>query len=86
MAAMRSGDRILPDDRYGIFAATILKIAQGGWFPLAIGAVIYFVMVTWNRGRHILLEHLRSAAIPLMPFLESLTAHPPVRVAGTSVF
>ncbi|MEO5655133.1 MAG: potassium transporter Kup [Nitrosospira sp.] len=68
------------------FAATILKIAQGGWFPLAIGAVIYFVMVTWNRGRHILLEHLRSAAIPLMPFLESLTAHPPVRVAGTSVF
>ncbi len=68
------------------FAATILKIAQGGWFPLAIGAVIYFVMVTWNRGRHILLEHLRSAAIPLMPFLESLTAHPPVRVSGTSVF
>ena len=68
------------------FSATILKIAQGGWFPLVIGAIIYFVMVTWNRGRHILLENLRSAAIPLMPFLESLTAHPPVRVSGTSVF
>jgi KUP system potassium uptake protein len=68
------------------FAATILKIAQGGWFPLAIGAVIYFVMVTWNRGRRILVDHLRSAAIPLLPFLESLTAHPPARVAGTSVF
>jgi KUP system potassium uptake protein len=68
------------------FAATILKIAQGGWFPLAIGAVIFFVMVTWNRGRRILVDHLRSAAIPLLPFLESLTAHPPARVAGTSVF
>jgi KUP system potassium uptake protein len=68
------------------FAATILKIAQGGWFPIAIGAVIFFVMVTWNRGRRILADHLRSAAIPLLPFLESLTAHPPARVAGTSVF
>jgi KUP system potassium uptake protein len=68
------------------FAATILKITQGGWFPLAIGSAIFFVMVTWNRGRQTLLEHLRSAAIPLQPFLESLMAHPPARVAGTSVF
>lgn len=68
------------------FAATMLKIAQGGWFPLAIGAVVFFVMSTWNRGRQILVEHLRSAAIPLQPFLESLMAHPPARVAGTSVF
>ena len=43
-------------------------------------------MNTWNRGRQILIEHLRSAAIPLQPFLESLLAHPPARVAGTSVF
>ncbi len=64
----------------------MLKIAQGGWFPLAIGAVIFFVMTTWSRGRQILLEHLRSAAIPLQPFLESLIAHPPTRVAGTSIF
>jgi KUP system potassium uptake protein len=68
------------------FAATMLKIAQGGWFPLAIGAVIFFVMATWHRGHRILLEHLRSAAIPLLPFLESLIAHPPGRVSGTSVF
>jgi KUP system potassium uptake protein len=68
------------------FAATILKIAQGGWFPLAVGSVIFFIMVTWNRGRQLLLEHLRSAAIPLQPFLVSLMAHPPVRVAGTAVF
>ena len=68
------------------FAATILKIAHGGWFPLAIGAAIFFVMNTWSRGRRILLEHLRSAAIPLQSFLESLVAHPPARVAGTSIF
>lgn len=68
------------------FAATTLKIAQGGWFPLVIGVIIFTIMVTWHRGRQILFEHLRSAAIPLEPFLESLLAHPPARVAGTSIF
>lgn len=68
------------------FAATTLKLAQGGWFPLAIGVVIFTIMLTWHRGRRILFEHLRSAAIPLQPFLESLAADPPARVAGTSVF
>jgi KUP system potassium uptake protein len=43
-------------------------------------------MITWSRGRQILVEHLRSVAIPLQSFLESLIAHPPTRVAGTSVF
>ncbi|MEP7371022.1 MAG: potassium transporter Kup [Nitrosospira sp.] len=68
------------------FAATTLKLAQGGWFPLVIGVMIFTIMVTWHRGRQILFEHLRSAAIPLQPFLESLMAHPPARVAGTSIF
>ncbi|ARO86602.1 potassium transporter Kup [Nitrosospira lacus] len=68
------------------FAATTLKLAQGGWFPLVIGVIIFTIMVTWHRGRQILFEHLRSAAIPLQPFLESLLAHPPTRVAGTSIF
>ncbi len=68
------------------FAATLLKITHGGWFPLAVGAGIFFVMVTWNRGRQILMLHLRSIAIPLQPFLESLMANPPARVAGTAVF
>ncbi|MCC8997767.1 MAG: KUP/HAK/KT family potassium transporter [Nitrosomonas sp.] len=68
------------------FTATILKIFQGGWFLLVIGVSIFFVMTTWYRGRQILLERLRSEDIPLEPFLESLLAHPPVRVSGTSIF
>lgn len=68
------------------FAATLLKIFQGGWFPLLIGALIFFIMTTWHNGRSRLLEHLHSDDIPLEPFLESLLAQPPVRVAGTAVF
>ncbi|MDN5835717.1 MAG: potassium transporter Kup, partial [Nitrosospira sp.] len=68
------------------FASTTLKLAQGAWFPLAIGMIVFFVMNTWNQGRQLLINHLRSAAIPLRPFLESLFSNPPTRVAGTSVF
>jgi KUP system potassium uptake protein len=68
------------------FSATILKIFQGGWFPLAIGGTIFFIMVTWNHGRQILQKRLRADDISLQPFLESLITHPLTRVSGTSVF
>jgi KUP system potassium uptake protein len=68
------------------FSATLLKIADGGWFPLVIGGVVYTVMATWRRGREILFERLQASSVPLEPFLESLFAAPPLRVPGTAVF
>jgi KUP system potassium uptake protein len=68
------------------FSATLLKVADGGWFPLAIGALVYLVMLTWRRGRGIMLERMRVQSVPLEPFLESLFREPPVRVPGTAVF
>jgi KUP system potassium uptake protein len=67
-------------------AANFAKMAEGGWFPLAMGAVVFTLMVTWRRGREILFERLKSSSIPLMPFLKSLFEEPPPRVAGTAVF
>jgi KUP system potassium uptake protein len=68
------------------FSSTLLKIGDGGWFPLVIGAGIYIVMATWRRGREMLFETLNSSAVPLAPFLESLFKDPPQRVPGTAVF
>ena len=68
------------------FSATLLKIAEGGWFPLAIGAVVFVFMTTWRRGREILFERLRASTVPLDPFLESLFRDTPPRVPGTAVF
>jgi KUP system potassium uptake protein len=68
------------------FSATLLKIADGGWFPMVIGGVVYTVMATWRRGREILFERLQTSSVPLEPFLESLFADPPLRVPGTAVF
>jgi KUP system potassium uptake protein len=69
-----------------LFGSALLKIHDGGWFPLALGAMVFTVMTTWRRGRELSIAAQRRMAIPLTKFLESLAAGPPHRVAGTSVF
>jgi KUP system potassium uptake protein len=68
------------------FASNLLKLVEGGWFPLMIGGCIFTLMMTWKRGRSILNEKLRSDAIDLKSFLESVFSAPPIRVPGTAVF
>jgi KUP system potassium uptake protein len=68
------------------FSATLLKIADGGWFPLAIGACVFSIMTTWRRGREHLFGRLRASSVPLEEFLKSLFLDPPQRVPGTAVF
>ncbi|WP_158938527.1 potassium transporter Kup [Burkholderia sp. S171] len=70
------------------FSANLLKITQGGWFPLVIGLLMFAVMTTWGRGWEILLGEakVRAGTTPLKPFLESLLARSPVRVGGTAIF
>ncbi|HEV7477103.1 MAG TPA: potassium transporter Kup [Burkholderiales bacterium] len=68
------------------FSATLTKVNDGGWFPLAIGAVVFLIMTTWRRGREVLFERLSESSVPLQPFLKSLFADPPSRVPGTAVF
>ena len=69
-------------------ASNLLKLMQGGWFPLAIGALIFIVMSTWGRGREMMIEqaHVRAGTTPLKPFLDTLFGKEPVRVPGTAVY
>ena len=67
-------------------AANAVKVFEGGWFPLLIGAVMFMLMLTWKAGRRLMAERMRDEAIDLKPFLESIFLSPPVRVAGTAVF
>ena len=68
------------------FSANVLKIFEGGWFPVVVGVVVFVLLSTWKRGREILFAKLHPGAIPLDPFIKSITQHPPVRVPGTAVF
>ncbi len=66
--------------------ANVLKIAQGGWLPLAIGALIFTLMTTWKTGRNVVAERLAAGSEPLDDFMARITADPPARVPGTAVF
>ncbi|MEO8777298.1 MAG: potassium transporter Kup [Rhodanobacter sp.] len=68
------------------FGANLIKVEDGGWFPLVLGLAIFIVMTTWRRGRELLLRGLRQGGLALAPFIESIEAHPPLRVPGTAVF
>ena len=68
------------------FASNLLKLFAGGWFPLAIGGVVFTLMMTWKQGRALMAKAQQAEAIELGSFLEAVLLAPPVRVAGTAVF
>ncbi len=68
------------------FASNALKLFDGGWFPLLIGAAIFILMVTWKTGRSLMNDALKTDAIELKSFLEAVFISPPARVPGTAVF
>ncbi|HEX5611087.1 MAG TPA: potassium transporter Kup [Burkholderiales bacterium] len=67
-------------------SATLLKVVDGGWFPIVIGACMFIVMTTWRRGREMMLGRVRTQSVPLKAFLDSLFREPPHRVSGTAIF
>lgn len=69
-----------------LFSSSSLKIIHGGWFPFVLGICMFTVMLTWYRGRELIVKNLRSHTVPLNEFLMSLFISPPPRVAGTAVF
>ena len=71
---------------FAFFASNLMKLFAGGWFPLVIGGGVFTLMVTWKEGRRLLNEKLRTDAIDLPSFLDSVFVSPPKRVEGTAVF
>jgi len=68
------------------FSANTLKIPDGGWFPLAMGLVLFTVMTTWRRGRELVMREIKQGGLALPPFIENIAEHPPTRVPGTAIF
>jgi KUP system potassium uptake protein len=71
----------------GMFwTANLIKIPDGGWFPLVVGAVIFAMLTTWKRGRQVLAHRMKDRTLPLDIFIRDILAHPPLRARGTAVF
>jgi KUP system potassium uptake protein len=67
-------------------SANLLKVAEGGWMPLALGAALMVVMYSWRRGSRELFLKTRKQEVPLRQLVSSLEKKPPQRVPGTAVF
>ena len=69
-----------------LFGANLHKIPHGGWFTLAVAAIVYLMLSTWKAGRTLLGKRLADRMYPFERFLEDIATTPPVRVSGTAVF
>jgi KUP system potassium uptake protein len=67
------------------FSANLTKVPDGGWFPLLVGVVIFTLLTTWAKGRRLMVERMREAAMPIKVFIQS-AAVSATRVKGTAVF
>jgi KUP system potassium uptake protein len=68
------------------FLANMLKVVEGGWFPLAVGFVTGLTMLTWVRGARLLTKETRKNEADLDWLIRKLETKPPHRVPGTAVF
>ena len=71
---------------FSFWTANLIKIKDGGWYPLLLGLIIFTCLITWFRGRKLLHSKAEEGAIPMQAFVSSLLAHPPHRVEGTAIF
>ncbi len=67
------------------FGANLLKVPDGGWFPLVVGAVAFTLLTTWAKGRQLMIARMNEASLPMEIFIKS-AAPSATRVPGTAVF
>jgi len=70
----------------GFFTANLVKLLEGGWFPVAIASICFLLMMTWYQGRQIVRKRVLNEGIRLDTFITSLLQNPPHRVEGTAIF
>lgn len=71
---------------FSFWTANVIKVKDGGWYPLMLGAICFLFITTWYKGRKLLRERVVNDSIRLPDFMQALLAHPPHRVDGTAVF
>jgi KUP system potassium uptake protein len=70
----------------GLFGATSMKIANGGWLPLGVAVLTFSCFSIWKKGRTILAQQISESALPVRLFTQRLIEKPITRVSGTAVF
>jgi len=68
------------------FSANLVKVHEGGWFPLLLGLGVFTLMLTWKQGRQLLYKRISTEAMPLMQFVENTASFSFNPIAGTAIF
>ncbi|HEV8435994.1 MAG TPA: potassium transporter Kup [Thermoanaerobaculia bacterium] len=68
------------------FGANIIKVTEGGWFPLVVGIFVFTLLATWRRGRELLAARLAESMIPIETLLREVARGTLARVRGTAIF
>ncbi|HMQ02364.1 MAG TPA: potassium transporter Kup [Pyrinomonadaceae bacterium] len=68
------------------FGANIIKVLDGGWFPLVLASLVFVVMLTWKKGRRVLQVRIQKDTKELEQFLYEIEHRSITRVQGTAVF
>jgi KUP system potassium uptake protein len=68
------------------FGANLVKIGEGGWFPLIVAVIIYLLMSTWTEGRQVIAKQIRDFVKPLKSYLETIDLRTVKKVSGTAVY
>jgi KUP system potassium uptake protein len=69
-----------------LVAGCSVKFFDGGWFTFAVGLGLFAVMSTWERGRALLLDSIRSEGLALQDFVAGLAESTTRRVERTAVY
>ncbi len=68
------------------FTANMLKVLQGGWYPLILGAMIYLLMSIWRRGQETFESQIQEYIQPVKGFMENLDLRTVKKVPGTAIY
>lgn len=68
------------------FSSNSLKIPTGGWLPLVVAGVIFFIITTWMKGRELLITHQNDKRMLFEELETELRNNPPVTVKGTAIY
>jgi KUP system potassium uptake protein len=69
-----------------LVAGCAVKLLDGGWFPLALGLLLFGLMSTWSRGRELLLDSIHRNGLELQPFIDGLDPREIHRAERTAVY
>ena len=68
------------------FSANIVKVPDGGWFPLLVAALFYFIMTTWFKGKRLMSIQMEKVIDPLKKFLTYYQTNVQQIVTGTAIY